>query len=52
MQEVWGEAFLPTSRTIDTHIKRLRKAIDRDGWTYIHTEHGMGYRFEPQHAES
>ncbi len=50
-REVWGEAFLPTSRTIDTHIKRLRKAIDRDDWTYIHTEHGMGYRFEPRRVE-
>lgn len=49
-REIWGEAFLPTSRTIDTHIKRLRKAIDHDGWTYIHTEHGMGYRFEPRHT--
>lgn len=49
--EVWGEAFLSTSRTIDTHIRRLRKAIERDGWTYIHTEHGMGYRFEPMRAE-
>ena len=45
-QEVWGETFLPTSRTIDTHIRRLRKAIEGDGWTYIQTEHGMGYRFE------
>ncbi|MBR3328666.1 MAG: response regulator transcription factor [Atopobiaceae bacterium] len=51
-REIWGEMFLPTSRTIDTHVKRLRKAIDRDGWTYIHTEHGMGYRFEPRRAES
>ena len=50
-REIWGEMFLPTSRTIDTHVKRLRKAIDRDGWTYIHTEHGMGYRFEPRRAE-
>lgn len=49
-REIWGEAFLPTSRTIDTHIKRLRKVIDHDGWTYIHTEHGMGYRFEPRHT--
>lgn len=46
-QEVWGEAFLPTSRTLDTHIRRLRQAIDGRGWSYIHTEHGMGYRFEP-----
>ena len=47
-EEVWGEAFLSTSRTIDTHIRRLRKALDGDGWTYIKTEHGMGYRFEPK----
>lgn len=47
-QEVWGEAFLSTSRTLDTHIRRLRQAIDGRGWSYIHTEHGMGYRFEPQ----
>lgn len=45
-QEVWGEVFLPTSRTIDTHIRRLRKALAGSGWTFIQTEHGMGYRFE------
>jgi DNA-binding response OmpR family regulator len=43
---VWGETFLSTSRTIDTHIRRLRKAIEGGAWTYIQTEHGMGYRFE------
>lgn len=46
-QEVWNEVFLPTSRTLDTHIRRLRKAIQVDGWSFISTEHGMGYRFEP-----
>lgn len=50
--EVWDEAFLPTSRTIDTHIRRLRKAIDRDGWTFIRTEHGLGYRFDPRHEDA
>jgi len=50
-QEVWGETFLSTSRTIDTHVRRLRKAIDGHGWTYIQTEHGMGYRFEPKRQE-
>ena len=50
-QEVWGEAFLSTSRTIDTHVRRLRKAIDGHGWSYIQTEHGMGYRFEPKREE-
>ena len=45
-ERVWGETFLPTSRTLDTHVRRLRRVIDVDGWTYIHTERGMGYRFE------
>ena len=45
-EKVWDEAFLPTSRTIDTHVRRLRQAIERNGWTYVQTERGMGYRFE------
>lgn len=48
-REVWGEEFISTSRTIDTHVRRIRKAIERDGWTYIQTAHGMGYRFEARH---
>lgn len=50
-EEVWGEEFLSTSRTIDTHVRRIRKAIDRNGWTYIQTAHGMGYRFEAIQSE-
>ena len=50
-QEVWAETFLPTSRTIDTHVRRLRQAIERDGWTYIQTERGMGYRFEARQGD-
>ena len=46
-QEVWGEVFLPTSRTIDTHVRRLRKALSGTSWTFVQTEHGMGYRFDP-----
>jgi DNA-binding response OmpR family regulator len=46
--EVWGYEHLPSSRTIDVHIRRLRQAIeDPSGFVYIHTVHGMGYRFEP-----
>ena len=51
IEEVWGEEFLSTSRTIDTHVRRIRKAIDKDGWTYIQTAHGMGYRFEAIHED-
>ncbi|NTU89885.1 MAG: response regulator transcription factor [Actinobacteria bacterium] len=47
-QEVWGEEFLSTSRTIDVHVRRIRQAIEETSdYTYIHTVHGMGYRFEP-----
>jgi DNA-binding response OmpR family regulator len=47
-EEVWGYEHLPSSRTIDVHIRRLRQAIeDPSIYVYIHTVHGMGYRFEP-----
>jgi DNA-binding response OmpR family regulator len=46
--EVWGYEHLPSSRTIDVHIRRLRQAIEEPSeFVYIHTVHGMGYRFEP-----
>ena len=45
--EVWGYEFLPSSRTIDVHIRRLRQAIEEPSdYLYVHTVHGMGYRFE------
>lgn len=47
-KEVWQEDFLSTSRTIDVHIRRIRKAVEEPSdYLYIHTVHGMGYRFEP-----
>ncbi len=35
--------FIGDSRTVDTHIKRLRKKIGDD---YIQTVRGFGYKFE------
>jgi DNA-binding response OmpR family regulator len=50
-REVWGYEFLPSSRTIDVHIRRLRQALDeRSAFHYIQTVHGVGYRFEPEPA--
>lgn len=47
--EVWGYDHMPSSRTIDVHIRRLRQAVeDRSAYIYIHTVHGAGYRFEAQ----
>jgi DNA-binding response OmpR family regulator len=46
-EKVWGYDFLPSSRTIDVHIRRVRQAVeDPSAFVYIHTVHGMGYRFE------
>lgn len=46
-EEVWGYEFLPSSRTIDVHIRRVRQMVeDPSDFIYIQTVHGMGYRFE------
>lgn len=46
--EVWGYEHLASSRTIDVHIRRVRQAIeDASAYSYVHTVHGVGYRFEP-----
>ncbi|MCU0242550.1 MAG: response regulator transcription factor [Vicinamibacteria bacterium] len=47
--EVWGYDFLPNSRTLDQHISKLRKRIERDpkNPTIIETVHGAGYRYQP-----
>jgi DNA-binding response OmpR family regulator len=52
-QEVWGYDHLTSSRTIDVHIRRVRQAIeDLSGYTFIHTVHGVGYRFEATPKEA
>ena len=46
-ERVWGYEHLATSRTIDVHVRRIRQAIESDSdYAYIHTVHGLGYRFE------
>ncbi|MDR1862051.1 MAG: response regulator transcription factor [Candidatus Ancillula sp.] len=39
---VWGWTGNEATRTVDSHIKMLRKKI---GFEYIETVHGIGYRF-------
>ena len=43
--EVWGYDFYGDARTLDTHIKLLRKSIGKYAG-YIVTLRGVGYRFE------
>ena len=47
LNEVWGYERFPTTRTVDTHILRLRQKLESDPErpTYIVTVHGHGYRF-------
>ncbi|HEY8532011.1 MAG TPA: response regulator transcription factor [Limnochorda sp.] len=50
LERVWGYDFYGDERTVDVHIKRLRRKIEPPGapWRYIHTVWGVGYRFEAQ----
>ena len=45
ISEVWGYDFYGDDRTLDTHIKLLRKSLG-DYSKYIVTLRGVGYRFE------
>mgnify|MGYP000591372996 CR=1 FL=1 len=47
---VWDIEADVTTRTVDTHIKRLREKIGLAG-SYIETVRGVGYRFAPLPAE-
>ncbi len=44
LDEVWGSSITVTTRTIDTHLKRLRAKIGA-GSDLIETVRGVGYRF-------
>jgi DNA-binding response OmpR family regulator len=47
LDEVWGYERFPTTRTVDTHILRLRRKLERDPDqpVWIETVHGHGYKF-------
>jgi two-component system phosphate regulon response regulator PhoB len=44
LDTVWGSEVTVTSRTIDTHLKRLREKLGEAGGL-IETVRGIGYRF-------
>lgn len=46
LDRVWGDHVFVEERTVDVHIRRLRKALEavgKDEW--IQTVRGAGYRF-------
>jgi len=47
LNRVWGYDFAGETRTVDTHIKRLRAKLDNTGLNWsIKTIYGVGYKFE------
>ena len=48
---VWGRSIYLEERTVDVHIRRLRKALSGHGFDrFVQTVHGTGYRFS-RHPE-
>lgn len=44
---IWGYEFTESSRTVDEHIKNIRKKLwEESSLVYIHTVWGVGYKFE------
>jgi two-component system phosphate regulon response regulator PhoB len=44
LSDVWGYSAEVTTRTVDTHIKRLREKLGNMG-KYVQTIRGVGYKF-------
>jgi DNA-binding response OmpR family regulator len=42
MDEVWGDAYLAVSRSLDVHLSTLRSKLDRPG--LVQTIRGFGFR--------
>ena len=46
LDHVWGRGIFVEERTVDVHIRRLRKALTEQAYDrYIQTVRGAGYRF-------
>lgn len=51
LDQVWGANVYVEERTVDVHVRRLRKALEVQGGAYsklIQTVRGTGYRFSEQ----
>jgi len=49
LDEVWGDRVVVEDRTVDVHIRRLRRALETyQCESYVQTVRGAGYRFSVQ----
>ena len=49
IEEVWGPDYYGDTRTLDVHVKRLRRKVELDPHRPVHlvTVRGLGYKFVP-----
>jgi len=53
LDHVWGGNVYVEERTVDVHIRRLRKALTLDGHErYVQTVRGTGYRFSTKLSQT
>jgi DNA-binding response OmpR family regulator len=50
LRVIWGYGVEIQTRTLDVHIRRLRKNLGSYATQYIETVFGVGYRFRPSHG--
>lgn len=51
LDRIWGGNVYVEERTVDVHIRRLRKALTASGYDkLVQTVRGAGYRFSPREA--
>jgi DNA-binding response OmpR family regulator len=49
---IWGYGAQIRTRTLDVHIRRLRKKLGNYSDRYIETIFGSGYRFQPSRPDA
>lgn len=47
LEKIWGYDYIGETRTVDVHVRNIRKKIEKDDTapTYIKTVRGIGYKF-------
>jgi len=50
LRTVWGYSAEIRTRTLDVHVRRLRKNLGSYSHIYVETIFGVGYRFQPYRA--
>ena len=48
LDKIWGYDYYGETRTVDVHIRNLRKLLDDKESNYIETVRGIGYKFREQ----